>query len=75
MIPRRAAVFLARMARGFPVIAITGPRQAGKSTLARQAFPRHPYLTLEDPDTRRLALADPRRFLARFPDGAVLDEG
>ena len=74
MIPRRAAVFLARMARGFPVIAITGPRQAGKSTLARQAFPRHPYLTLEDPDTRRLALADPRRFLARFPDGAVLDE-
>jgi uncharacterized protein len=62
------------MARGFPVIAITGPRQSGKSTLAREAFPRHPYVTLEDPDTRGVALADPRRFLARFPEGAVLDE-
>ncbi len=74
MIPRLAAAFLARMARGFPVIAITGPRQSGKSTLARAAFPQHPYVTLEDPDARRLALADPRRFLARFPRGAVLDE-
>ena len=74
MIPRRAAALLARMARGFLVIAITGPRQSGKSTLAREAFPNHPYVTLEDPDTRRLALADPRRFLARFPQGAVLDE-
>ena len=74
MIPRLAAHFLARMARGFPIIAITGPRQSGKSTLARETFPRHPYVTLEDPDTRRLALADPRRFLARFPHGAVLDE-
>ena len=58
------------MSRGFQVIAITGPRQSGKSTLARAAFPRHPYVTLEDPDTRALARSDPRRFLARFPSGA-----
>ena len=73
-LPRSAAALLGQMARGFPVIAITGPRQSGKSTLAREAFPRHPYVTLEDPDTRALARADPRRFLARFPGGAVLDE-
>ena len=73
-IARTAAPLLARLARGFPVIAITGPRQSGKSTLAREVFSHHPYVTLEDPDTRRIALADPRRFLARFPNGAVLDE-
>jgi uncharacterized protein len=71
---RSAAALLAQLARGFPVIAITGPRQSGKSTLARETFPGHPYVTLEDPDTRSVALADPRRFLARFPNGAVLDE-
>ena len=74
MIPRSASITLARLARGFPVVAITGPRQSGKSTLARAQFPEHPYVTLEDPDTRRLALADPRRFLDRFPGGAVFDE-
>jgi hypothetical protein len=62
------------MASGFPVLAITGPRQSGKSTLARQVFPGLPYVNLEDPDTRELALADPRRFLARHAQGAVLDE-
>ena len=62
------------MARGFPVLALTGPRQSGKTTLARTAFPDLPYVNLEDPDTRSLALADPRRFLQRFAQGAVFDE-
>jgi uncharacterized protein len=74
MLHRTAAHFLAELAQGFPIIALTGPRQSGKSTLARLVFSQHPYVTLEDPDTRALALADPRRFLARFPQGAVLDE-
>ena len=73
-LPRTATALLRQLARGFPVIAITGPRQSGKSTLARETFAQHPYVTLEDPDTRALARADPRRFLARFPNGAVLDE-
>ena len=63
-----------RLARGFPIVALTGPRQSGKTTLARAAFPDKPYLSLEDPDVRLLAERDPRGLLARFPDGAVLDE-
>ncbi len=74
MLPRHALHTLMALAAGFPVVAITGPRQSGKTTLARQAFGHLPYVNLEDPDTRELALADPRRFFARLPDGAVLDE-
>lgn len=74
MLPRRAAATLTQLARGFPVLAITGPRQSGKTTLARSARPDLPYVNLEDPDTRELALSDPRRFLGRYQAGAVFDE-
>ena len=74
MLPRLALHTLHALARGFPVVALTGPRQSGKTTLARQAFPALPYVNLEDPDTRDSALADPRRFLRRFHAGAIFDE-
>ena len=74
LVPRLAVATLQRMARGFPVLAVTGPRQSGKTTVARLAFPQLPYVNLEDPDTRELALADPRRFFARHANGAILDE-
>ncbi len=74
MLARHAHHTLEALASGFPVLAITGPRQSGKTTLARSTFPHLPYVNLEDPDTRELALADPRRFFARLVDGAVLDE-
>jgi uncharacterized protein len=74
LVHRDAASTLTRLARGFPVLAITGPRQSGKTTLAQAAFPGLPHVNLEDPDTRDLALADPRRFLARYTDGAIFDE-
>ena len=60
--------------RQYPVVAITGPRQSGKTTLVRDLFPDRPYVLLEEPDRRRFATEDPRGFLAEFPDGAVLDE-
>jgi predicted AAA+ superfamily ATPase len=62
------------MAKGFPIVAITGPRQSGKTTLAKLTFPKKPYLSLEDPDVRATAESDPRGLLAGFPDGAILDE-
>ena len=74
MIPRDATSTLMRLARGFPVLALTGPRQSGKTTLARATFPDKPYISLENPDERLFAETDPRRFLARFPEGAILDE-
>ena len=74
MIHRDATDTLLTLMRGFPIVTLTGPRQSGKTTLARTALGHKPYLSLEDPDERRLALDDPRGFLNRFPDGAVLDE-
>ena len=74
MIPRTAASTLLRLAKGFPILAITGPRQTGKTTLARSTFPEKPYLSLEDPDIRALAAEDPRGLLSRYPTGAILDE-
>jgi predicted AAA+ superfamily ATPase len=62
------------MARSFPVVAITGPRQSGKTTLVRKLFADKPYLSMEDPDIRMLGLEDPRGLLARYPEGAVIDE-
>lgn len=74
LIPRSAASTLQRLAQGFPVVALTGPRQSGKTTLARATFPDKAYVSLENPDERLFAQEDPRRFLERFPQGAILDE-
>lgn len=74
MIPRIAANTLQTLALGYPILAITGPRQSGKTTLARSTFPDKPYVSLEDLDTRAFATEDPRGFLARLEGGAILDE-
>ena len=74
MIPRQATLQLQSLAQWYPVVAVTGPRQSGKTTLVQACFPGKPYVSLEDPDVRESALSDPRRFLALYPAGAVLDE-
>lgn len=74
MLPREAEPTIRRLADGYPVVAVTGPRQSGKTTLVRAMFASRPYVSLEDLDEREFAAQDPRGFLARFPDGAVLDE-
>jgi uncharacterized protein len=57
-----------------PMITILGPRQAGKTTLAKEAFPEKPYVNFEKLDLRLQALEDPQGFLQRFPEGAIFDE-
>lgn len=61
------------LSQKFQVITLTRP-QSGKTTLVRATFPGLPYVSLEEPDIRQIALTDPRGFLANFPDGAILDE-
>lgn len=73
-IPRHAESRLKHFALGYPVIVVTGPRQSGKSTLVRHAFPQHRYVSLEDLDQREFAETDPRGFLHQFTGGAILDE-
>ena len=62
------------MSRKMPVISITGPRQSGKTTLARQCFPDHEYANLENPETFEDAKSDPKLFLTRHKRGIIIDE-
>ncbi len=73
-IPRNAESRLQHFASGYPVVVVTGPRQSGKSTLVRHAFPGHHYVSLEDLDQREFAETDPHGFLNQFSGGAILDE-
>ena len=74
MIKRKAADYIARIAAKFPVVSITGPRQSGKTTLARAAFPDYEYLNLENPDTMHEAMADGASFFRNHPAPLILDE-
>jgi uncharacterized protein len=74
IIKRNLSTKVLELSKKYPVITITGPRQSGKTTLVKEIFPNKKYTTLEDPDTRELALSDPRGFLAGYPDGVILDE-
>lgn len=62
------------MAKSYPIVTLIGPRQSGKTTLTKELFPHKPYISLENLDERSLAENDPRAFLARFSNGAILDE-
>ena len=73
-IPRRLSKLLPSLTRGYDAVFIAGPRQSGKTTLARSTFPELPFINLESP-LERVALADdPVGFLGQFPSGAILDE-
>lgn len=74
MIAREAAKTLLRLAEQFPVVAITGPRQSGKSTLAKMTFPEKECVSFDNLNMRMLAMDNPSDFLKAFPNGAIIDE-
>ena len=74
MFARALAPTLKRLATQYPVVSLTGPRQSGKTTLARTVFPKYRYVSLEDPEQREFATRDPKGFLGSHPGGVILDE-
>lgn len=74
MINRKLEVLINENLRYFPIVTVTGPRQSGKTTLIRSMFSHLPYYSLENPDTRALAISDPVAFLSQHSDGMILDE-
>jgi uncharacterized protein len=74
MIIRTATEEVKTLAKQFKAIAVVGPRQSGKTTLARSVFSNKPYVSLENPDIRQFAMDDPRGFLEQYKQGAIFDE-
>ena len=74
LVSRNITSELSQLATQYPVVTITGPRQSGKTTLARTVFPDKPYFNLENPDTRQIIQSDPRSFFNSNREGAIIDE-
>ena len=65
---------LKKLASMYPVVTITGPRQSGKTTLAKMTFPNYRYVSLENFDVRQMADMDPRGFLKNYAAPVIFDE-
>lgn len=72
MVSRKLTEAITAAAASFPVVTITGPRQSGKTTLVRTAFPDFHYVNLESADQRALVEQDPRRLLSDHIDGGLI---
>lgn len=74
MIPRHIAPYILKYSKQYPIVALVGPRQSGKTTLAKALFPDYKYLSLENLDLRQYASTDPRGFLNDQGPFVILDE-
>jgi predicted AAA+ superfamily ATPase len=74
MINRTLEAKLHELAGYYPAVVVTGPRQSGKTTLCKMAYPRLHYVSLEAMDVRDFAVSDPRGFIAEYGSGAIIDE-
>lgn len=73
-VQRRISHKINEIKEKYPILALTGPRQSGKTTLLRNAFPDYRYISLEDPDLRTFAETDPVAFLELYDKFVILDE-
>lgn len=74
MIPRASLKSIVASAQASPIVVLMGPRQSGKTTLAKAAFPDYRYVTLSNIDTQRFAEEDPRGFLQQYDGKVIVDE-
>jgi predicted AAA+ superfamily ATPase len=74
IVEREIKTELLGMAGDYPVVTITGPRQSGKTTLAKTTFPNMPYFSFENPDTRQQVELDPKGFIQANSKGVIIDE-
>lgn len=74
MIKRILSTKILKTSKVAPIIGIVGPRQSGKTTLAKEVFPKYTYVNLEQPDTRQYAQNDPKAFLDQYDNHIILDE-
>lgn len=74
MIKRALTRKLQEAVKNYPVVAVVGPRQSGKTTLVKMVFPKYNYVSLEKPSELEFALSDAEGFLGQFQDGAIIDE-
>ncbi|MBK9737181.1 MAG: AAA family ATPase, partial [Saprospiraceae bacterium] len=73
-IKRQLITHVRNAATYYPIVSVAGPRQAGKSTLLKQAFPNYQYVSMEDPDIYALATTDARGFFDSYREGVIIDE-
>ncbi|MBQ3617889.1 MAG: ATP-binding protein [Bacteroidales bacterium] len=74
LINRELKTILSKVFDILPVITLTGPRQSGKTTLCRRLFGNLPYVNLEDESILAEIEYDPKRFIAKYPEGVIIDE-
>lgn len=71
---RTMAAEIRKRIKQYPILAVTGPRQSGKTTLLKTLFPDYEYVSLENPDNRSFAKEDPNGFLQQYAGNTIFDE-
>ena len=74
IVPRQIIPHVKELAKYFPIISLTGPRQAGKTTLLKHLFPDYQYVSFENPNSRDQAEKDPIAFLKQYAEKTIFDE-